>query len=70
MRCDVQRMTISNPNSSTYRIPIEKVDLFRVESTGLNTAFMGTMIDRLGKYEDLGLTPEEIKEMLKDGRRK
>lgn len=62
----MQRMTVKNPNANTYRVPVEKLDTFRIESAGLNTAFMGTMVDKLGKYEDIGLTPEEIKEIIKE----
>lgn len=61
----MERMTIINPNKSTYRAPIERIDTFRIESNGLNIAIMGAMVDKLGKYEDLGLTPEEIKEKIK-----
>ena len=59
-------MTVKNP-SGTYRIPIERAKVFHVESVGINIAITGEMVDRLGAYEELGMTPEEIKKVLKDG---
>lgn len=66
----MERMTIVNPNNSTYRAPIERIETFRIESNGLNIAIMGAMVDKLGKYEDIGLTPEEIKERIKNEKSK
>ena len=48
----MKRMTVKNSDSSSYRIEADKAESFIIESFGLNIAFRGQMIDRLGKYED------------------
>ena len=64
----MERMTIANPGGAKYRASIERVGSFRIEANGLSIAIMGDLVDRLGAYEDIGLTPEEIRKMLKNGK--
>ena len=60
----MDRMTIKNPNVNTYRAPLDKVHTFRLEQYGISAAFYGELVDKLGQYEDTGLTPVEIKKMM------
>lgn len=62
----MQRITIKNAGGSTYRVAIEKAGNFSIESLGMNVAFRGNIIDKLGRYEDLGLEPEELEKLIKD----
>ena len=61
-----ERMTVKNPNG-TYRIPIHRAGEFIIESIGQSMAIRGQLVDRLGKYEEIGLSPEEIERMVKNG---
>lgn len=58
-----ERMTIKNPNG-TYRIPIHRAGEFAVESIGQSVAIRGELVDKLGAYEETGMSPEEIKKMV------
>ena len=62
-----ERMTIKNPNG-TYRIPIERAKGFTVESLGQSVTIRGELVDKLGAYEELGLSPEEIKRIVISGK--
>lgn len=62
-----ERMTVKNPNG-TYRIPIERAKDFTVESLGQSVTIRGELVDKLGAYEELGLSPGEIKRMLVNGK--
>jgi hypothetical protein len=58
------RMTIKNPNIGTYRAPLNKMGGIRIEWQQEIPVVYGSLVDLLGRYEDLG-TPEEIREKLK-----
>lgn len=53
-----------NPlQKAVYHIPMHWVTKFRMETFGTNTYMYGDMVDKLGKYEELG-EPEEIAQKL------
>ena len=58
-----ERMTVKNSNGS-YRIPIHRAGEFAVESIGQSVAIRGELVDKLGAYEETGMSPEEIKKMV------
>lgn len=60
-----KKMTRKNPNVDTYRLPITDNGSIRIDGYGRSMAVFGDAIDKLGKYEDTGLTPEEIQELKK-----
>ncbi|PHV69228.1 hypothetical protein CS063_16945 [Sporanaerobium hydrogeniformans] len=57
-------MTIVNPHGESYRVPLERAGAFKVENMGISIGITGAMVDKLGRYEDTGLTPEEIKRII------
>lgn len=58
------KMTRINPDGVTYRVPVELAGRFTLSSAEYNGAFLGDIVDRLGKYEAIGLEPEELKRMI------
>lgn len=46
-----------------WHIPMHWITKFRMETFGTNTYMYGDMVDKLGKYEELG-EPEELVERL------
>lgn len=56
------RLTIPNPNGAGYRIPACRGGTFRTEWQQDQTVVYGTIVDRLGTYEDIG-TIEELREL-------
>lgn len=63
-----ERMTRTTRMSNgigAYRYPISKGD----EVTFLNGALLGPVVDRLGEFEDLGMSPEELARMV-DGHKR
>lgn len=63
-----KRFTKENPNNhpmqkTTYHIPMSRVETFEIKTFGSNTYMYGEMVNKLGKYEDLG-EPEEIAKKL------
>lgn len=62
------RFTKENPHlhptqKTTYRIPMHWVEEFQMKTLGHDTYMYGDIVNRLGKYEDLG-SPEEIAKKL------
>lgn len=60
----VKRYTTQNPRTHisqdvTYKVPSARVDEIRMNSFNGNVYMFGDMINKLGKYEDLG-EPEEL----------
>ena len=53
----MERMTVTNHNGH-FRIPAERMGVFRMDPSGHSIAIFGDVADRLGQYEDL-LTMEE-----------
>lgn len=58
------RFTRKNPSAHpnhkpTYGIPIERAGEFSVKTFGRFTTISGDIVNKLGKYEDIG-EPEEI----------
>lgn len=58
-----ERLTVKNPDGVTYRLPLSNGPSFRQEWQYDQTVLFGTMVDKLGAYEDLG-TPEEFRELI------
>lgn len=58
-RFTVKNHTVHPMQKETYRIPIIRVGDFHVKSFGHDTQIQGDLVDKLGRYEDLG-EPEEI----------
>lgn len=47
----------------TYHIPMSRVSNFEMKTFGRDTFMYGEMVNRLGKYEDLG-DPDELAKKL------
>lgn len=60
-----KKMTRKNPNVDTYRLPLSDNGSIRIDGYGHSMAVFGDAIDKLGKYEDTGLTPEEVLKLKK-----
>lgn len=60
----MERMTVTNPNNRSYRVPLEKAREFKIESYGTSVGIFGDLVNRLGQYEDLG-SIEQLKELAK-----
>lgn len=63
-----KRLTIPNHRVNpmqdvTYHTPMHWVEKFRMETFGSGTYLYGELVDKLGRYEDLG-TPEELAKRL------
>lgn len=63
----MKRFTNQNHNvhpgaKPTYRIPSERFGEFSIKSQGMFTAMFGDVVDKLGRYEDIG-TPEEFAQL-------
>ena len=61
---DVKRFTRENPHShpmqkQTFHIPMNRVDDFEMKTFGGQTYMYGELVNKLGRYEELG-EPEEI----------
>lgn len=54
-----KRLTRKNPNVNTYRLPLMTNSGFRAENQGGQLTLFGDLVDKLGRYEDLG-EPEEL----------
>lgn len=46
----------------SYRAPLAMGDEVRI----LNGALLGPIVDRLGEFEDLGMSPQELAKMIDD----
>ena len=57
----MKRYTIKNPDRKTYRCPIKEGQEVAVKNAKDILCIFGDSIDRLGRYEDTGLEPEEIR---------
>ena len=62
------RFTMKNPRmnptqKTTYRVPIHWAGEFHIKTFGTDSQFQGDMVNKLGKYEDLG-EPEQIARQL------
>lgn len=62
------RFTKQNPwlnplQRITYRVPIHWAGEFSIKTFGNDSQFQGDLVNKLGKYEDLG-EPEEIARQL------
>lgn len=55
-----KRLTIKNPNG-TYRIPIERMETLRIETSGYNVGVFGDLVNRLGELEDNELNGQQRK---------
>ncbi len=51
---DIRRMTIKNSNDTGYRAPLRNHEKIRIDHNEEIITVFGDVIDRLGKYEDLG----------------
>lgn len=60
-----KKMTRKNPNVDTYRLPLSDNGSIRIDGYGHSMAVFGDAIDKLGKYEDTGLTPEKVLKLKK-----
>lgn len=63
-----ERMTRTTRMSNgigAYRCPLAMGDEVRI----LNGALLGPIVDRLGQFEDLDMSPEELKEMIEAHKR-
>lgn len=63
MRKERHRMTIKNPSGS-YRAPISRSGGIRMEYQQDQTVFFGELIDKLGRYEELG-EPEDLEKLIR-----
>ena len=57
-----ERFTIPNPNGAGYRIPTCRGGTFRTEWQQDQSVVYGSIVNRLGAYEDIG-TIEELREL-------
>ena len=62
-RFTIKNHTVHPSQKSTYRVPIVRIGDFHIKSFGHDAQIQGELIDKLGRYEDLG-TPEELKKKL------
>lgn len=60
----MRKMTHINPDGVTYRVPVEQAGHFTLSSAEFNGAFLGDIVDRLGRFEELGLEPEELRRLI------
>ncbi len=52
-----------NPDGVTYRIPVTLTGItFTLSTDNIGTSLFGDIANRLGRYENCGLTIEEIEE--------
>lgn len=63
-----KRFTKKNPHNHpmqkpTYHVPMHWVENFEMKTFGSNTYMYGDLVNKLGKYEELG-EPEEIAKKL------
>lgn len=63
-----KRFTKENPRNhpmqkQTYHIPMSRVENFEMKTFGSNTFMYGEIVNKLGKYEDLG-DPDELAKKL------
>ncbi len=58
-------ITRLNPTGNTYRVHVGGDNTIRIETFGGSVEVFGSIIDRLGEYEALCLTPDEIYEALR-----
>lgn len=59
MLMEKEMMTRKNPNGS-YRIPLSKMGDLRIDGQSTAPAMFGAVADKLGWYENCGMTQEEI----------
>lgn len=60
----MKRYTIKNPGvADTYRCPVRDGQEVSVKNAFDILSVFGSLVDRLGRYEDTGLEPEEIIEI-------
>lgn len=59
------RTTRMSNGVGSYRAPLAMGDEIRF----LNGALLGPIVDRLGKFEDLGMSPEELARMIEGNKR-
>lgn len=62
-RLTLKNHTVHPDQRGTYRIPTSRVGEFSLKTFGNTTAYYGDIIDKLGKYEDMG-EPEELAKKL------
>ena len=60
-----RRLTVKNPDKQTFRLPMHEEDTMSMKTQMERTVYYGSVIDRLGQYEELG-SVEEIKEKLEE----
>lgn len=58
-------MTRLNPDGRTYRIPLVNGANCQLDSGPTIPCFTGSIANRLGAYESLGLEPEELEALIK-----
>lgn len=54
-----QNPTVHPMQQTTYRVPIHWAGEFAIKTFGTDSQMQGDLVNKLGKYEDLG-EPEEI----------
>lgn len=58
------KMTRLNPDGRTYRAPLINGTDFRIDGGSIPCMF-GTIVNRLGEFEALGVEPDDIRRILK-----
>ena len=58
-----KNVTVHPMQKTTYRVPIHWAGEFSIKTFGSDSQFQGDLINKLGRYEDLG-EPEELEKRL------
>lgn len=59
------KLTRINPDGRTYRAPLVNGADIRMDGTSTVPCVFGSIINRLGEFEALGVEPEDLRRILK-----